>query len=64
MKVTQKNGQVVLTTPERDEFGKSYFCDRTLELNTARRIRDELNAAIKVCESMAGFENGVHVGTD
>lgn len=64
MKVEQQNGKVVITTPERDEFGEINFCDRVLTLNTARRIRDEITAAIKVCESMAGFENGVHVGTD
>jgi len=64
MKVSQKNGKVVITTSERDGFGESCRCDRELSLNTARRIRDELNEAIKVCEAMAGFENGVHVGTD
>lgn len=56
MKARQENGKVILTTPERDEFGETYFCDRTLGIDTARRIRDELIAAIKVCESMAGTE--------
>lgn len=64
MQAKQENGRVVFTTAERNEFGESYFCDRVISLDIARRVRDELTAAISVCESMAGFENGVHVGTD
>lgn len=64
MRVEQKAGKIVFTTPERDEFGETYLCERVISLSTAQRLRDEFDAAIKVCESMAGFENGVHVGTD
>jgi hypothetical protein len=55
MRVEQKAGKIVFTTPERDEFGETYLCERVINLSTAQRLRDEFDAAIKICESMQGF---------
>ena len=64
MKAEQIDGRVAIVTTDLDEFGEQYQTERMMDLESARRLRDELSKAIRVCEEMRGWRDGVFVGTD
>lgn len=51
MQSREENGSIILATPERDEFGVAYVCERTLSLEVACSLRDELTEAIMSCKA-------------
>lgn len=45
------DGQVAIITDDSDEFGKEGKTERMIPLETAKRLRDQLTAAIKIYEA-------------
>lgn len=55
MRARQENGKIAVVADGREKL---------VDLKTARRLRDDLSAAISIVEEMYGFKDGVHIGTD
>jgi hypothetical protein len=60
MKAIEDNGRPAIEVNERDEFGEPKVVTHCMDIDSARRLRDELTEVIKRCVMLEAVRMSQH----